>query len=133
MIRLLVLEDEPLIAEMLVFWAREMGCEIVGPASSIKDALLLIEKNRVDLAFLDICVSDGDSYPVAARLKARKIPFVFATGISDACIDPKYAGAPVAQKPFELDHLQSTLFALAHSSGGPSITARGIEVAASPE
>lgn len=116
MIRLLVLEDEPLIAEMLSAWAKDMGCEVVGPVSSNKSALQLVEKAELDTAILDICVSDGDSYPVAERLLARDVPFVFATGLSDTSIDPRYAHAPVATKPFEFDELQSTLLTLVKRS-----------------
>ncbi len=114
MIRLLVLEDEPLIAEMLTVWAQEIGCEVVGPASSNKDALQLVEQSKLDVAILDICVADGDSYPVAERLKTLDIPFAFATGLSDGAIDPGYAHAPVAAKPFEFDRLRATLLSLAN-------------------
>src|SRR5262245_48873480 len=107
MAKLLVLEDEPLIAEMLVTWARDLGCAIIGPASSNADALLLIDRAPVDIAILDICVSDGDCYLVAERLKALSIPFVFATGLSDAAIDPTYVDIPVAPKPFEFDQLRA--------------------------
>jgi CheY-like chemotaxis protein len=113
MIRLLVLEDEPLIAEMLTSWAQEIGCEIIGPVPSNREALELIEKSQLDVAILDICVSDGDSYPVAERLKTLDIPFTFATGLSDGAIDPGYAHAPVAPKPFEFDRLRATLLSLA--------------------
>jgi DNA-binding response OmpR family regulator len=112
MIRLLVLEDEPLIAEMLTAWAKENGCEVIGPVSSNRDALQLVEKIELDTAILDICVTDGDCYPVAERLQALDIPFAFATGLSDGAIDQRYALAPLAPKPFEFDQLRLTLLAL---------------------
>jgi CheY-like chemotaxis protein len=80
MTRILVLDDEPLISLMLQDWLVKLGCETVGPASSMTDALNLISHGALDAAILDLSLSDGDSYPVAAALRDRHIPFAFATG-----------------------------------------------------
>ena len=114
--RLLILEDEPLIAEMLICWAKDISFQAVG-ASSNGDALRLLKESKPDLAILDVCVTDGKCYPVADRLEELGIPFVFATGLSDTAIPSKFALIPVAAKPFEFDQLRSTLLELVRQRG----------------
>lgn len=78
--RILVVEDEYLIAMELKRWLREAGVEVIGPVPSVEQALDLIEDYRPDAAVLDINLGDGDtSYPVADRLDVLKVPYLFAT------------------------------------------------------
>jgi CheY-like chemotaxis protein len=101
MARILVLDDEPLISMMLQEWLTELCCETVGPAHSVQRALVLIESECPDAAILDLCVRDETSYPVAAALRARGIPFVFATGYRDKDLDAAFKNEIVVSKPFE--------------------------------
>jgi CheY-like chemotaxis protein len=76
----------------------------MGPVAAVADALALLEAGPApDMAVLDIGLGDNETvYPVADRLRARGIPFVFATGY-DACVIPDaYAAVPRAEKPIGL-------------------------------
>jgi DNA-binding response OmpR family regulator len=78
----------------------------------VSDALTLIETRRWDTALLDIKLANGElSYPVAARLKAKGVPFAFLTA-SDRDIDARYSDVPVLMKPFRLTELENCLHAL---------------------
>src|SRR4051794_18564375 len=80
--RLLVVEDEYLIAASLARELEGRGAEVVGPAGSVRDALALVEAegDRLDGAVLDINLRDERVYPVADALVARGVPFIFLTG-----------------------------------------------------
>jgi DNA-binding response OmpR family regulator len=110
--RVLLLEDEPMIAAMLAQWLAERGFVAVGPVSTNAEALNLLDTCVLDGAILDIGVVDGRSYPVARELDRLKIPFIFATGYSDYEIDTAFAHVAVLGKPFEFEVLSSLLHAL---------------------
>jgi DNA-binding LytR/AlgR family response regulator len=105
--RLLVVEDEYLIAADLVAFLEAQGIEVVGPAASVNEALTLLQSNsnRLDGAVLDVNLRDDRVYPVADVLRSLGIPFVFTTGY-DACAIPKsYAGVPRCGKPVDEQRL----------------------------
>src|SRR5690606_30707009 len=78
--RVLIVEDEPLIAMTLADYLGEAGCEVVGPASSLARARVMIDAARFDAALLDGNLSGDRVDDLAARLTQRGIPFVFITG-----------------------------------------------------
>ena len=94
--RVLVLEDEPLIAMMLRTWLTELGCETVGPAHTVPSALALIEEGPLDGAILDVSIGDQDCSPVAEALRHKGIPFALATGPCTRGLSAAFADAPVA-------------------------------------
>jgi len=110
--RILVLEDEPLIAMALEDWLAELGHDTVGPVASAPAALAAIAATSPDAAILDVTLRGGDSYGVAAALRERGIPFVFATGRDVAAIDARFADAPILTKPFQEDAVRRVLAAL---------------------
>src|SRR3954454_16183654 len=99
--RLLVVEDEYLIAVSLARALEGRGAEVVGPAGSVQDALALVEAagDQLDGAVVDINLRDERVYPVADALAARGLPFVFLTGYDAQLIPDAYAGAPRCEKP----------------------------------
>lgn len=101
----MIVEDEPLIAEMLREWLTELGCDVAGPAATNEAAFAALQNGRVTCAILDITVPDGLTYEVAKVLQERGIPFVFATGHGSESIDPQFQSAPTLQKPFEFQAL----------------------------
>ncbi len=106
-LRLLVLEDEPLIALMIADMLEDLGCVVVGPAGSVPHALALIERDPIDGALLDVSLGGGErSFPVAEELQKRNIPFVFVTGHGGAGLTGDFAAVQVLQKPFVGDHLR---------------------------
>jgi CheY-like chemotaxis protein len=94
---------------MLFFLAEDMltelGCAAVLHASRVKDALALLDNERPDVAMLDVNLAGEQAYPIAERLAAIDVPFVFATGYGSEGIPPDWASRPVVQKPFTLDML----------------------------
>jgi CheY-like chemotaxis protein len=101
--RLLVVEDDFLIADDLANSLQDLGAEVVGPAGTVEDALQLLESDgeQLDAAVLDINLRDERVYPVASALAQRGIPFVFTTGYDTVAIPQVYASAPRCEKPVD--------------------------------
>ena len=67
---ILVVDDEPLIAMMIADWLVELGCQVVGPAGTVKDAMAFIEKGGLDGILLDVTLGSGNSFDIADRAQA---------------------------------------------------------------
>lgn len=98
--RILIVEDETLIAMALEDVLLDMGCTIVGRAVGVDDALASIGQQPIDLAILDVNIEGGQSYAVADALRGRGVPFVFTTGGAEDSVDGRYAGNVILRKPF---------------------------------
>jgi DNA-binding response OmpR family regulator len=108
--RVLVLEDEPLIAFMMRDWLTELGYQTVGPAHTVADALALIKNGTLDGAILDVSIGDKDSFPVADALRSKGIPFAFATGHApDDGLTTSYGGALSLSKPYDFEAVRGIL------------------------
>jgi DNA-binding NtrC family response regulator len=101
MAKILVVEDEMLVAMLLEDMVINLGHTIVGPALRLDAALTLVDAEVIDLAVLDINLAGEQSFPVAAKLAARGVPFIFASGYGAAGLIAPYETAPVLQKPFD--------------------------------
>lgn len=100
--RILVVEDEYLIADDLQTALEAVGAEVLGPAPSIEDAQSLIASApAIDAALLDVNVRGEQIFAVADRLAERGVPFVFATGYDQASIPERYSGRPCLEKPIK--------------------------------
>jgi CheY-like chemotaxis protein len=100
--RILVVEDEYMIAADLSLSLEELGAVVVGPAGSVADALALAAgEPELDAAVLDVNLGSEKAFPVADALLARGVPFVFATGYDDWIIPAGYQDAPRFQKPVD--------------------------------
>ena len=99
--RVLVVEDESLVAMLLETILEDMGCTPVGPASNVDEGEA-IARDTVDLdaALLDVNLAGRQVFPVAAVLKARGVPFVFSTGYGESGLPDEWRGTPTIQKPF---------------------------------
>jgi CheY-like chemotaxis protein len=109
--RVLVAEDEAVVGMLLHDMLTLLGARTIGPAGSVGRALALLEAEAASLdgAILDIRLGSEDVYPVADRLKALKLPFIFLTGYGVPAVPRRYADAPVLEKPFDLSHLEDLL------------------------
>jgi CheY-like chemotaxis protein len=116
-LKVLVVEDEMLIAMLLEDMLTDLGCEIVGPVSNVEDALARLEQGGIDAAILDVNLGRGQSYPVAEVLRARGLPFAFATGYGEAGVDARFKDAPALQKPFRQDALERALASMRATVG----------------
>lgn len=98
--RVLVVEDEMLLALALEDILSDIGCEIVGPAMHLDEALALADVDPLDLAILDNNLGGRTrSDAVARRLRERNVPFVFMSGYGDAGIPADFATTPILPKP----------------------------------
>jgi DNA-binding response OmpR family regulator len=114
--RVLIVEDEAMIAMMIEDMLVDLGCEIVGPASQIAQALRVIESEEFDAAILDVNLNGVQIFPVAEALRAKGVPFVFATGYGASGISIEYRNRLVLQKPFKQQQLENALIALLDGS-----------------
>jgi CheY-like chemotaxis protein len=105
----LVVEDETLIFLLIEDMLRELGCSQVLHATGVSEALALLDKSLPDVAVLDVNLAGEAAFPVAARLAASKIPFVFATGYGRHGVPAEWAPKPIVQKPFRLETLAAAL------------------------
>jgi CheY-like chemotaxis protein len=99
--RILVVEDEFILASDLAGFLESRGAEVVGPAPSVKTALALVERNHLDAAVLDVNLGKERVYPVADALTARGVPIVFATGYDELLMQRDYIAVPRCQKPID--------------------------------
>jgi DNA-binding response OmpR family regulator len=108
--RVLIVEDEFFLADDLRQILTEQGALVLGPAATLGDGLHIIESNDpIDLAVLDVQLRRKDVFAIAAALKSRGIPFVFATGFGERNIPPEYEGVPRFEKPYEIEALIAAL------------------------
>jgi CheY-like chemotaxis protein len=117
-LRVLIVEDEGIVAMWLADALADLGCIVVGPAARVTKALALIDSERVEAAILDINVAGETVFPVADKLLERGIPFVFATGYGIAGLTDAHRDRTVLQKPYLLDTLQRTLEELRRQARG---------------
>lgn len=108
--KILIVEDEPLIAMMLEDFLDALDRAVAGTADSVAAALALVEAGGIDAAIMDVNLRGGEtSWPVADALTARGIPFVLATGGAGDMIHEAYRDRPVLSKPFTIDSVERVL------------------------
>ena len=112
MARILIVDDEPLIAMMAEEWLNELQHDVVGPAYDLDGALAMAVSDHPDAAILDLTLGTQDSYPVAARLRALAIPFAFASGHGRDFLAPEFQDALLLPKPFEFETFRILIGAL---------------------
>ena len=104
--RVLLVEDEALVAMMIQECLTECGHSVIGPINRASEALSAAKEGDFDAAILDINLGDGMAYPVAEILAARGVPFVFVTGYDADTVDDRFSEVPILQKPIERQMLQ---------------------------
>jgi DNA-binding response OmpR family regulator len=108
--RVLLVEDEPLIAMMVEDFLDVLGHVVAGTADDVAGALPLVEAGGIDAAILDLNLRGGEkSWPVADALAERGIGFVLATGGGDDGIPDRHRGVPRLLKPFTMDGVEKAL------------------------
>jgi len=110
--RVLVIEDEPVVAMDVMAILQEAGCTVLGPAGTVTEARRLIEAADFDVAFLDANLSGQPVDELAAALTARNTPFAFVTGYGQEGLPEAFRKAPVLSKPFSPQQLIETASAL---------------------
>jgi CheY-like chemotaxis protein len=114
--RILVIEDDFLVAEVLTDILIDAGAEIIGPFGWVDEGVDAVKASdgTLDCAVLDINLHGLKSFPIADALIAHNIPFVFTTGYSGAALPDIYRECPRYEKPFNPDRLITALAAIKH-------------------
>lgn len=97
--RVLLVEDQALIAMEFEALLADQGCSVVGPFASVEAAMSAATHEPLDGAVLDVHLVDELSFPLAFMLRSRGVPFIFVTGLSRSLLPPDLANAPVITKP----------------------------------
>jgi CheY-like chemotaxis protein len=99
-LRVLLVEDEIMVALLLEEMLAELGHTVVGPVARLEPALEMTQREPFDVAILDVNINGREVYPVAEALAARNIPFAFVTGYGGKGLRTLYCDRPTLQKPF---------------------------------
>ena len=115
-LRVLVVEDESMVAMLMEDMLADIGHEVGAVASTIDAAMEQATSGSFDVAILDVNLDGKPSYSVADVLASRGVPVVFATGYGARAQDHRFATAPVLPKPFAIDSLRTVLSQLCSRS-----------------
>ena len=107
--RVLVVEDEYLVASLIEDMLESAGCVVSGPISRVADALKAVDRDSYDAAILDVNLAGDRIDPVADALSQRNVPFMFVTGYSNGSLPAEFAKRPRLCKPFKMEELLGTL------------------------
>jgi CheY-like chemotaxis protein len=108
-LRVLVVEDESMIAMLIEDSLCELGHEVAAIASRMQEALDMARRGQFDIAIIDVNLDGELSYPVADILAERNVPFIFATGYGSKGLDARYSKVPLLTKPFLQSELETAL------------------------
>ena len=107
--RVLVVEDEVLVGMLIEEMLLDLGYEIAALSTHLDQALTLARTADFNVALLDINLNGRQSFPVADVVRARGLPFLFATGYGSRIVPEPYRDAPILQKPFSREDLRAAL------------------------
>jgi CheY-like chemotaxis protein len=113
--RVLIVEDEGVVAMVVEDYLEALGCTVVAVAARLEDGVEAARDQTIDMAILDVNLAGKVSYPIAAVLRSRGIPFLFATGYGTAGLPVELSGVPVLAKPFRQSDLATAMLA-AHAA-----------------
>jgi DNA-binding NarL/FixJ family response regulator len=107
--RILVVEDEYMLAQELALFLEQHGATVVGPAGTVQAALGLASREALDAAVLDVNLRNQPVYPAADTLIAHGVAIVFATGYDELLMQRPYIGMPRCSKPLDKEALLRVL------------------------
>lgn len=110
-VRVLLVEDETLVAMLLEDMIGDLGGTVVGAASRVSRALEIVNDpaTSIDVGLLDVNLGGEDAFPIATALAERGVPFAFSTGYGNAGLPEFWRSRPTLQKPFTQEQVQSVL------------------------
>ncbi|HXC90864.1 MAG TPA: response regulator [Stellaceae bacterium] len=114
--RILVVEDEFLVATLIQDILETAGCVVSGPIPRLAEAVSAAEVETCDAAVLDINLGGHRVFPVAEILSRRQIPFVFVTGYAVDSLPGEHHGRPTIRKPFSNQELVNTVASLMNAA-----------------
>jgi CheY-like chemotaxis protein len=108
-VRVLIIEDDSLVALSLSDLLSDLGCSVVASAGTLPQALDMVGAGGFDFALLDINLRGKEVFPVAELLSAQGVPFAFVSGYGRAGLPEEFRARPVVSKPFQVDELSTVL------------------------
>lgn len=110
-VRVLLVEDETLVAMLLEDMIGDLGGTVIGAASRVSRALEIVNDpaTSIDVGLLDVNLGGEDAFPIATALAERGVPFAFSTGYGNAGLPELWRSRPTLQKPFTQEQVQSVL------------------------
>lgn len=116
--RVLIVEDEALIAFMIEDALNRLGHDVIGPVGKLDAAMKLAQEARFDAAILDVTIKGGQIFPVAELLCAKGIPFAISSGYADASLPDNLKSPLRLTKPFSDAQLEAVLNSLCAQATG---------------
>jgi CheY-like chemotaxis protein len=116
-VRVLVVEDEYLVAALIEQILESAGCIVMGPVARVPEALDAVDHDDYDAAVLDVNLAGERINPVADALSERDVPFMFVTGYGENALPSKYAERPHIGKPFRMAELLGMLSSILKCDG----------------
>ena len=110
--RVLLVEDQLVVAMQIEDMLHGLGCVVVGPVGTLESAVPLARKEAFDAAILDVSLDGEKVFPVAEELHMRGIPFAFATGYGEASLPEKWRRLHRLAKPFGREQLEECIRSL---------------------
>jgi DNA-binding response OmpR family regulator len=120
-LRVLVVEDEMLLAMLVEDSLVDFGCDVVGPVARVADGVKLASSEKLDGAILDINIAGSEVFPVASELARRSVPFIFISGYDLNNLPQVWRSRPTLKKPFQPQDLARSMartFAKQHWTAG---------------
>lgn len=121
-LKVLVLEDNALVAMHLEEMLNEAGCQVVAMIDNVASAREFIRRHQLDAAVLDVNLKGEKVFGVAEELMALKVPLVFSSGYGERFLPPQFDAAPHLSKPFEPETLHDALLQACATQGATSIS-----------
>jgi DNA-binding response OmpR family regulator len=103
--KILVVEDEPVIAMLLRSLLAQRDVEVIGPFAHVEAAFKALGQQLMNLALLDIQIGSEFAFSLASALVARRIPLVFVSGHGSNILPTQFEGYPYLTKPFRTEEL----------------------------
>jgi DNA-binding response OmpR family regulator len=113
-LRILVVEDEYLVASLIQDFLEIAGCVVLGPIARLAEAVDAARSDSCDAAVLDVNLGGRLVFPVAEILSHRRIPFAFVTGYATGSLPAEHHARPIIRKPFRKDELLTLVSDLVH-------------------
>ncbi len=108
--RVLVVEDDMIIAMMVEDMLRDLGCAVVGPANGLGEGLALArDEGAIDAALLDVNLGGETVFPLADSLRARGVPLIFSTGYGENGLRAADLGCAILRKPYRASDVRCAL------------------------
>lgn len=107
--RVLIVEDEGMVAMLLEDMLTDLGHEVVATVGRMDRAAQLISETSADVVILDVNLNGEQTYSLASVLASRGIPFIFATGYGAAGLNEEWRSKPTLQKPYQARDLDRAM------------------------